>query len=425
MRCPPAPEPMASPMTHVAASSASPVPWYRGGRLVPRNERPTGPTATIIPDASRYARPIRTTDSTRASSTIPAAYSTSDTTIGATYPSRSASTPHTHSKMNMPRPNIERAIPIWVGLARSWRSSSGTALSTHAPGHEHSGKATGQLARQRNVRVTLPHAGAQRQRLGSGRPHTRDAVLVGHGLVHPAVDAAGQLHTPRRGRGQLVGNGANSCIGRRERRWPQQIAVREPAVGQAVGLGGSALDRDVDVKLDRRRDLRRENLDHVVAESVSAIVDPDAVEANRNLVPQPALVPKPLWRNDDQAVTQVSNRLWIFVAEALPDVVGSAARRRPVHRRDLDRHQAAAALSKGPRGVGDSVGFTSAQTVMERNSAGPNVVTIATSRASRPRPITTRPTRLALLRGSNVHHRSPNQTSIQAAKSIGSAGGGT
>src|SRR4029077_909640 len=52
---PPAPDPNASPMTHIAASRARPVPWYLGGRLVPRNERPTGPTATIIPDASRYA----------------------------------------------------------------------------------------------------------------------------------------------------------------------------------------------------------------------------------------------------------------------------------------------------------------------------------------------------------------------------------
>src|ERR1700687_1477267 len=28
---------------------------------------------------------------------------------------RSASTPHTHSKMNMPSPNIESAMPIWPG----------------------------------------------------------------------------------------------------------------------------------------------------------------------------------------------------------------------------------------------------------------------------------------------------------------------
>jgi hypothetical protein len=53
------------------------------------------------------------------------------------------------------------------------------------------------------------------------------------------------------------------------------------------------------------------------------------------------------------------------------------------------------------------------------------VVAIATSEASRPRPMTTRPLRLALLRGSKVHHWSPSQASIQAAKSIGAGSGGT
>ncbi len=96
---------------------------------MPRNERPTGPTATIIPDASRYAIAIRNTESARARSTIPAAYRTSEMTIGGRYPIRSASTPQIHSKRNMPRPNIESAMPISVGLARSWRSSSGTAIS--------------------------------------------------------------------------------------------------------------------------------------------------------------------------------------------------------------------------------------------------------------------------------------------------------
>jgi hypothetical protein len=62
---------------------------------------------------------------------------------------------------------------------------------------------------------------------------------------------------------------------------------------------------------------------------------------------------------------------------------------------------------------------------MDSSSGPPNVVAIATSEASRPRPITTRPFRVALLRGSNVHHRSPSQTSIQAAKSIGAGSGGT
>src|ERR1035438_5950763 len=55
----------------------------------------------------------------------------------------------------------------------------------------------------------------------------------------------------------------------------------------------------------------------------------------------------------------------------------------------------------------------------------PKVVAMATSDASRPLPITMRPLRRMLLRGSKVHHWSPSQTSIQAAKSIGAGSGGT
>jgi hypothetical protein len=47
---------------------------------------------------------------------------------------------------------------------------------------------------------------------------------------------------------------------------------------------------------------------------------------------------------------------------------------------------------------------SSAWTSMDSSSGPPNVVAMATSEASRPRPITTRPFRPMLLRGSNVHH---------------------
>ncbi len=52
-RNPPAPAPIASPMSHSAASTASPVARKFGGRVVPRNDRPTGPTDTSIPAVSR------------------------------------------------------------------------------------------------------------------------------------------------------------------------------------------------------------------------------------------------------------------------------------------------------------------------------------------------------------------------------------
>jgi hypothetical protein len=55
---------------------------------------------------------------------------------------------------------------------------------------------------------------------------------------------------------------------------------------------------------------------------------------------------------------------------------------------------------------------------------GPNVLESATSDASRPRAISTRPMRGVLLRASNVYQRSPSQASNQPAKSIGPHGGG-
>src|SRR6185295_2837805 len=56
---------------------------------------------------------------------------------------------------------------------------------------------------------------------------------------------------------------------------------------------------------------------------------------------------------------------------------------------------------------------------------GPKLVVSATSAASRPRAISTRPMRGTLLRGSNVYQPSSRYASNQAAKSIGAYGGGT
>src|SRR5690348_2458214 len=141
--------------------------------------------------------------------------------------------------------------------------------------------------------------------------------------------------------------------------------------------------------------------DHV-AEAVAVIVQRDPVVADLQVMPQPPLVAEPLGRDHHQTVVQLPDRLRVLVPEGLPDQV-----RRPRGGAQLD-HDA-----------------TSAHTVIDLNAAGPKVVIIATSRASRPRPISTLPTRRALLRGSNVHHLSPRYTSIQAAKSIGLSGGST
>ena len=81
---------------------------------------------------------------------------------------------------------------------------------------------------------------------------------------------------------------------------------------------------------------------------------------------------------------------------------------------------------RSPRRVIGSTasGVSSAHTAIRSRAASPNVVTMATSTASRPRPIGTRPMRGVLKRASSVHQRSPSQTSNQAWKSIGGNGPG-
>src|SRR5258708_23106169 len=96
---------------------------------------------------------------------------------------------------------------------------------------------------------------------------------------------------------------------------------------------------------------------------------------------------------------QVADGRRVFEAKRLTEPVRGTPGGAPVDGGRVDRHQFA----------------SSAHTVMERNAAGPNVVSIATSSPSRPRPIRTRPTRRALVRGSNAHPRPPSYTSIHSA----------
>ena len=67
--------------------------------------------------------------------------------------------------------------------------------------------------------------------------------------------------------------------------------------------------------------------------------------------------------------------------------------------------------------------ISSVQTVNWRSSATPKAVVNATSVASRPQAMSTRPIRRALCRASRVHHLPPRYTSNQALKSPGGAGG--
>ena len=97
---------------------------------------------------------------------------------------------------------------------------------------------------------------------------------------------------------------------------------------------------------------------------------------------------------------------------------------RPAPATALPRTRAGCPGASGParRPPGST---SSARTTICSSNGPPKVVAMATSEASRPRPIRIRPLRRMLFRGSKVHQRSPSQTSIQAAKSIGAGSGGT
>src|SRR5208282_5759774 len=131
-----------------------------------------------------------------------------------------------------------------------------------------------------------------------------------------------------------------------------------------------------------------------------------------------------------QPLSQRLHRRVVFVAEALLENVADAPgggqvepaviEHRGVQHRGIKHHRAPSPVRAPPAWTSSS-----AWTTIDSSSGPPNVVAIATSSASRPRPITIRPLRRMLLRGSKVHQRSPSQTSIQAAKSMGSGLSGT
>src|SRR5207245_6869546 len=110
-----------------------------------------------------------------------------------------------------------------------------------------------------DVRVVLADASAERERLRGGGPDAGRAVPVGHRLVHPVVDVVRQRQAPLGGLGQLIGGAQDPVVGGGQPRRLEEVAVGQPAVGQPVWLGGSALHRDLGGGLDRVVDARRED----------------------------------------------------------------------------------------------------------------------------------------------------------------------
>ena len=270
------------------------------------------------------------------------------------------------------------------------------ALSQQVSGHVSRGKSARAAHRQHHVRVVLAHARAKAERLGRRGAHTRHAVPVGHRLVDPVVDPVRQRQSPIRRLRQIVGGTVDALVGMGQCGRLEQVSVGQPSIRQPVRLRGLALDRDFGDELDRVSHTWREHFDDHVSEPIAPALQARAVKAHRHVVPQPPLVTEALGRDDNQAVAEVADRFRILVAEGLAQEVRRPPGGNPVDRGGLDRHQPSCPAESG-----------SAQTAMDRNTAGPNVVSMATSRASRPRPISTRPTRRSLLRGSNVHQRSP------------------
>src|SRR5258707_15765019 len=104
-------------------------------------------------------------------------------------------------------------------------------------------------------------------------------------------------------------------------------------------------------------------------------------------------------RDHDQALLHIKDGAGIDVPIVLADGVGDR-----IH---LAMLSAASSSSASSSEGGASPVTSSDHTVIEFSRLLPYCVVSATSMASRPRPITTRPMRGTLCRASKVYHRSP------------------
>src|ERR1700680_4078261 len=95
-------------------------------------------------------------------------------------------------------------------------------------------------------------------------------------------------------------------------------------------------------------------------------------------------------RKDDEALPQVNDRLRVGVGETLVEGERAVGDARPVDGVWID-HSSNVPTTGRVSGDGSSNG--SAITRIASSGAAPKVVSIATSRASRPRPMSTRPIR--------------------------------
>src|SRR5437762_189849 len=220
-------------------------------------------------------------------------------------------------------------------------------------------------------------------------------------------------------------------VRRGERRRPE---VREPLRLGAPGWrvqqcrGRCALEPEDGLEVDRLGHAVRDDAGDAIPELVALPGQPVVAlgPADGEVVLEQALPQLEVARNHDEALMEVPDRSGVGVPVMLPHAKDGAPYVRPVWTAQDRARAAASALSaSSSRGgpPGRSAVISSDHTVNFASRAFPYAVESAQSTASRPRPITTRPTRGVLWRASNVYHRPPTYASNHVWKSIGTSGG--
>src|SRR5688500_9032449 len=228
----------------------------------------------------------------------------------------------------------------------------------------------------------------------------------------------------------LIRRAPEALVGRRQRgvmHEPARAAEREPRRrSKSARSRRVALDLEDGLKVDRAfhpRDLQ-------VGDAVAVLIPDPAhlglalVSADLQLVLEDALIAARLGRDHDQSLLDVPDRCCVGVAVVLPDPVHATGHARPVGHGSgcaAASWRSASSSTGGP--PGRSAVISSDQTTNFASRAEPKAVESAQSTASRPRPMTTRPTRGVLCRASNVYQRPPTYASHQVWKSIGTSGG--
>src|SRR5580692_238551 len=286
-------------------------------------------------------------------------------------------------------------------------------------GHVSGGQPDYVTQRQHHVREVLAHPGASGQRLGGRGPHRGRAVLVCQLTVDEGADLIRLLDRGQPAVSEVSGQRHQLLAGAGERGCPQQARAAQ-RLGRKPGRAAipEPFDHRSDPELVGAGNAVGAHADDIIAVGIPVRAAPGGGAAHLHQMRAPVLAAMAGLRHGDQPLAQRCHRLRVLVAEALLEDVRDARGRVQVQA-PMIQERRCQELS-----IDHHATASCATTVIDSSSGPPKVVAMATSAASRPLPMTTRPLRRALLRGSKVHHRSPSQTSIQAAKSMAAGSGG-